>query len=434
MKFLSLVIFFITISCLAEAQHQHHDDPVRENKIVDSFPPSHAYSRNLPMSRNGSGTGWAPDASPMYMYMMRTEKGRWMFHGNIFIRYNNQDFFNKGSKATSDFDVPNMLMGMYNRPIGKKGLLNFTAMISLDPLTQGKSGYPLLFQTGETFQDQRLVDRQHPHDLISALSAAYTYSVNKDIDITAYAAYPGEPALGPGAFMHRVSAMNNPNAPLGHHWQDATHTSFGVSTLGLRFRKLKLEGSLFNGREPDEERFNFDPISLNSYSYRISFNPISSLALQFSQGFLKEPERLEPGEDVVRTTASIMHSHSMRTMSWSQTVVWGMNQKDSDGNPEHSFLYENNLQFRTQAIYSRFEVVNKSAKDLRLDAHFGVRNFTIQTLTVGYNHRIAPASPVEISAGLQSTFNFTPTALRYLYGKTPIGLQIYLQIRPHRHG
>jgi len=36
--------------------------------------PSHGYSKNLPMSRNGSGTGWSPDASPMYMWMKSTKK------------------------------------------------------------------------------------------------------------------------------------------------------------------------------------------------------------------------------------------------------------------------------------------------------------------------------------------------------------------------
>ena len=65
---------------------------------------------------------------------------------------------------------------------------------------------------------------------------------------------------GPVAFMHRPSAMDNPVAPLGHHWQDATHISFGVLTAGLFGRQWKLEGSLFNGREPNEKRWDFDRI------------------------------------------------------------------------------------------------------------------------------------------------------------------------------
>ena len=36
-----------------------------------------------------------------------------------------------------------------------------------------------------------------------------------------------------GRFMHRPSAADDPFAPLGHHWQDATHEAFGVVTTGL---------------------------------------------------------------------------------------------------------------------------------------------------------------------------------------------------------
>jgi len=35
---------------------------------------NHAYSLKLPMGRNGSGTAWLPDASPMYGYMFHTNK------------------------------------------------------------------------------------------------------------------------------------------------------------------------------------------------------------------------------------------------------------------------------------------------------------------------------------------------------------------------
>src|SRR5690348_15873826 len=101
-------------------------------------------------------------------------------------------------------------MGMAQRPIGKNGLLLFRGMASRDALTEGGYGYPLLFQSGESWEGKPLVDRQHPHDLISELSAAYTYSASKDLDLSAYIGYPGEPALGPVAFMHRVSSLPNP--------------------------------------------------------------------------------------------------------------------------------------------------------------------------------------------------------------------------------
>lgn len=271
MKKLLLLILSAQISMAIFSQHEHHKvpDTVPKKQVMQKKPPiskkkvsstrkdsiqmkpgmdttdhsmhmmhsmpSHTYSRNLPMSRNGSGTGWNPGASPMYMWMRSAAKTDWMFHGNIFLRYTNQDIFSSGSRGDDEFSAPNWYMVMMNRKIGNKGLLNATAMVSVDRLTEGGSGYPLLFQSGETWRGQRLIDRQHPHDLFTGLSVAYTQMFTKDIDATLYFGYPGEPALGATTFMHRVSSMNNPDAPLGHHWQDATHITFGVATFGLRY-------------------------------------------------------------------------------------------------------------------------------------------------------------------------------------------------------
>jgi len=435
---ISICSFLICV--VARAQHEHHlpakDSASQRDTIGDgsgNMLMTHAYSLNLPMSRNGSGTSWLPDASPMYMYMMGNARNNFMIHGSIFFRYNNQDVFENGSRSAVKWDVVSMFMGMYNRRVGERGLLNGTVMLSADPVVMGSSGYPLLFQSGETNNGEKLVDRQHPHDLFSALSVGYSHAVTKNVDVTGYFGYPGEPALGPVAFMHRISAMNNPNAPLGHHWQDATHVTFGVGTLGLRVHNVKFEGSIFTGQEPDEHRYNFDKATFDSYSYRVSWNSSSTWAFQFSQGFLHEPEQLDSGVDINRTTASVTHSKSMRTLNWSHTLAWGMNHKNGHTHNEHSFLYENNLQLRTQAIYARYEFVNKSAEELGLQNTFGETSFDINAFTLGYNKRIAPASPVEISLGAQATFNFPPKDLQDLYGKLPIGLQIYLQFRPHQH-
>src|SRR5690606_3378477 len=37
-------------------------------------PMGHGFSLNLPMGRNGSGTGWLPDNSPMNGYMLHSKK------------------------------------------------------------------------------------------------------------------------------------------------------------------------------------------------------------------------------------------------------------------------------------------------------------------------------------------------------------------------
>ena len=137
-------------------------------------------------------------------------------------------------------------MGMARRPLGN-GTLQFKAMVSPDPL-MGKSGYPLLLASGETANGtDRLIDRQHPHDLFMELSASVSQNIGPNSSVFVYAGLPGEPAFGPPAFMHREAIMDSPEAPISHHWLDSTHISFGVLTGGIVLDRVKVEVSRFNG-------------------------------------------------------------------------------------------------------------------------------------------------------------------------------------------
>lgn len=439
-----LVTGIIFISGSLFAQHEHHDPMPEKNdtmamdhsqhamKEMTMPGMSHTYSLHLPMSRNGSGTGWMPDATPMYMYMTG-KKTMWMFHGNIFFRYTHTDIFNAGGRGASAVDAPNWFMAMMNKPVGKKGLFSLRSMISLDPLTEGKDGYPLLFQSGETYQGGRLVDRQHPHDLFSELSIGYTHSFNKRTDLFVYAGYPGEPALGAPAFMHRISAMNNPDAPLGHHWQDATHITFGVATIGFRYQQFKIEVSSFTGREPGENRYNFDKARFDSYSYRLSYNPGKNWAIQFSQGFIRQPEQLEPGVDVTRTTASVLFSKSLSTSRrHDAALIWGYNDKGS-GHREHSVLAEDNYRFGKNVVYGRYEFVQKSAEELDLENVLGHATWNVHALTLGCNRSVWSNKVIDVATGTQITMYSPAKQLQLLYGEKPLGVQVYLQLRPVIH-
>lgn len=393
-------------------------------------PMSHSYSLNLPMNRNGSGTGWLPDASPMYGYMLHSKKWMFMFHGNIFVRYNNQDIGNKGTRGDTKIDAPNWFMAMGQRRVGQNGLFHFNAMFSLDPLFGG-DGYPLLFQTGETFEDKPLVDRQHPHNLFSELSIAYTQSFTKDIDAFIYLGYPGEPALGPVAFMHRPSSLNNLDSPLGHHWQDATHITFGVATIGFRYRIFKLDGSIFKGREPGEARYGFDKLTFDSYSYRLSANPSKELSLQVSRAFIKSPEAADPDEDVDRTTASILHSLPLTGDNHVLTsaFVWGYNDSGED-HQENSFTLESNLQLDRFAVYGRFENIEKSASELLLDQFEDHELFKINAITLGLNYTIVRQWNTNLAVGAQGTVYSADERLDPTYGNNPMSLEVYLRISP----
>jgi hypothetical protein len=411
-------------------EHGLHNEHGLKNQNKNEQMMPHSYSLSLPMNRNGSGTGMLPDVTPMSMYMLHSGSWMFMFHGNVFLRYTETDITKEGTRGLSKWDAPNWFMAMAQRKMGGNGLLKFGLMMSLDRLTENGSGYPLLFQSGETWEGKPLVDRQHPHDLFSELSIGYTHRLNKDIDLTGYFGYPGEPALGPVAFMHRVSSFNNPDAPLSHHWQDATHITFGVATLGFRYKSIKLEGSTFTGSEPDEERYGFDKINMNSYSYRISVNPTPNFAFQFSQGFIKSPEALEPGVDVARTTASVIHSHNFSAFrSINTTFAWGLNDKGHD-HREHSFLLESNMQMNKLAVYGRYEFVQKSPEELSLEGFEHDEIFNINALTLGANYRIFQFAGTDVSLGLQGSIYFTPGGLETIYGKNPLSAQVYLKISP----
>lgn len=393
---------------------------------------SSALSKNLPMGRDGSGTSWLPDASPMYGVMLSNGKWSYMVHGNIAFRYTKQDLGDKGSRGGHKFDAPNWFMGMAQRPVGEKGLLHFNLMMSLDPLTETGYGYPLLFQTGESWKGIPLVDRQHPHDLFAEASASYAYALSDKTDLSIYVGYPGEPALGPVAFMHRPSAMADPDAPISHHWSDATHITFGVATIGFRFNQFKIEGSSFTGREPDENRYNFDAPKFDSWSTRLDYNPTANWALQVSHGFIKSPEALNPTENVYRTTASAIYSLPFGDDNFlNATAVWGLN-KTPGQDGDNAALLEGDVRIKKFDFYTRYEFVQKTTEELNLNSIiYGDDSiFGVNALTLGLNYDIAKLGPLNLALGGQLTYYAADSRLNSLYGSHPMGGEAFLRLYP----
>ena len=442
MKLLKIFIplFIVSISSVLAQKAIKKDTVMRGMDMGDmkmdsmsSMMMNSQYSLDLSMNRDGSGTSWVPDETPMYAYMINGKKWMTMIHGSIFLRYNNQDLFKQGSRGGSKADAPNWFMAMTQRKIGSGGLFSINTMFSFDPFLVGPDGYPLLYQTGESYKGKKLVDIQHPHDLFVELSANYTQRIAKDADVSLSVGYPGEPALGPPVFMHRLSAMNDPDAPLTHHYADATHITFGTTTLGFRYKDVKLEGSIFTGREPDEYRYNFDPIRLDSYSIRLSYNPSKEWALQVSNGWIQSPESAEPQQNVDRFTASAIYTKMLDDDSYiATTLVYGQNHYSDNQKTLPSVLLESSLQLHKTAIYGRYEYVQKDADELDLVGTYPLdQNFTINAITLGTNRILATVAKTNLTAGLQSTLNVSPSELRDLYGSAPLGFEVYLRITPH---
>lgn len=375
-------------------------------------------------ARMGSGTTWVPDVTPMRAIHSVRRDWSLMLHGVAFLQYDRQ-YSRRGSDQLGLIDWE-MVMAM--RRVGR-GLIHLHAMTSLEPLTIGAEGYPLLLQTGEVFEGRPLVDRQHPHDLVMELAAMYEQPVSSDLAASVYAGLAGEPAIGPVAFMHRPSAQSDPLAPLGHHWQDATHITYGVVTAGLFSRQWKLEGSWFNGREPDENRWDFDLRRFDSWAGRLTLNPTERVSLSGWYGFLNSPEQIRPDESTRRFGASVLFAHPGVGGGWSSMLLWGAN--DHEDRVQHSFVAESDIQIRGHSVFGRYEFVRKSAEDLLIPDGLGDQDFPIHSLVAGYARDFVSMRSVSIGAGFRASVNFISASLAEAYGtQTPAGVAVYLRVRP----
>jgi len=390
----------------------------------------------MSMGAMGSGTSWQPSSAPMYMQHWNKNDWLLMFHYNVFVDVNHQG----GSRGVTKFESANWFMLMAYHKLGS-GTMQLRAMFSAEPFTFPPGGSPLLFQTGETYKSRPLIDRQHPHDLFMELSAQYTHPLGERATWFTYFGYPGEPALGPVAFMHRASASENSSATLAHHLQDSTHISFGVLTTGFTYRWFKLEGSIFNGREPDENRYDFDAHKWNSRSARLWFMPNRNWALQVSHGFLRSPENQEPNVDVRRTTASLQYNRKFERGNWASAFIWGRNHVSGhdDGIINlNSYTAESTVRFLDKNyLYTRLELVDKDdllrPSDrvlLGITQHHPV--FRIGAYTFGGARDVWNTNKVSLAIGGDLTFYSKPAILDGLYGDNPVSWKLFFRIRPSK--
>lgn len=398
-------------------------EPVHRDTLTDAF------SLSLPPQRNGSGTSWHPDESRNHAVIKY--RGRWAYlmMWNMFPRYTFQNFNNQGMRGDRAMGAPNWFALRSTSERNEKNLFTWGFMISLDPVTEGNEGYPLLFQTGEAFRSAPLVDRQHPHDGLSSIYMGYTRRISNDLDISFYGAPVGEPALGPPVYMQRPSALYLADAPLSHHAQDGTHTVFGVLTTGVRTGKFKSEFSWFNGSEPDERRWIPDELRLNSFSGRISYNPTHRHALQVSAGHLNSPEALHPGEDVEKFSASLLGSRVAAFSNYfDYALVYGLNRKQ--GLLLSSYLAEASFKVFRINFAARIEQVEKTADELVITSFDENRIFDVRHFTFAPSYDIVRMNNSIIAGGVAFQIYHVDHDLKRFYGDSPMGFQIFLRFHP----
>jgi hypothetical protein len=390
----------------------------------------------IAMARQASGTSWVPDAVPMHAQFISLGAWQLMVHGAEFGMFDQQY---GGSRGANQVAGIGWLMGSATDALGA-GQLSLRTMFSADPWTSSERGYPLILQSGESFGGTPLHDRQHPHNLFMELAALYDTPVAKGLAIEAYAAAVGEPALGPVAFPHRPSAESDPFAPLSHHWQDATHISFGVATAAIYTHDLKLEASIFNGHEPDQDRtaieYEQHGPTLDSYSGRVTVNPAEAWSVSVWYGYLHRPEELEPAVSQHRFGGSVLNDRPFGARGrWDTALIYGANLYSNDPRVSNSALAETNLDLDgTNTIFGRIEYVAKSPADLFVATPSppAGNRFDIGSFSAGYARELGPVTRyVATSIGAVLTLDAIPQALATTYHtRTPGGFAVYLRIRP----
>jgi hypothetical protein len=413
----------------AHDQHQHGSD-----ESMAAFP-----------TRDASGTSWLPDETPMYGVLRNRAGWDVMLHGVAFAQviFEPGDVHRTGGFSSRQVSSTNWGMVMARRPLGS-GRVGIRGMVSTEPWTVPGCGYLSLLATGETCEGDTIHDRQHPHDLFMELAADYDRPLRRALRWQLYAGFAGEPALGPPGFPHRTSAMLNPIAPISHHWLDSTHITFGLVTIGVYDHRWKAEASMFNGREPDEERRDLDLGPLDSISGRITFLPSDRVALQVSAGHLREAEAEfppDPRSDVNKATASATYHRPLEGNGfWATTLAYGLNSGRENiptGVLEattQAILLESSITVRARHTwFGRAEVVEKPAHDLH--AHeYATEVFTVGKVQGGYVRQFESWKGLVAGVGASASASLVPPQLASRYhGRVTPGFNVFLTVRPPRH-
>lgn len=408
---------------------QHQSEPVPKPEPVDHSTMDHSQMGHDVVGRGmddtsakpaeGSGTSRLPgnEGGMHGLHLNVAEDWMVMAHGYAWGVYTDQS----GPRGDDKAYVQSMAMLTAERQF-EGGWFQFKSMFSLEPLMSNR-GYPNLFATGETAGGEPLVDRQHPHDLFMELAARLDVNVGEDASVFLYGGPVGEPALGHSAFMHRGSAKLNPEAPITHHWFDSTHITYGVATAGISTRQFQLEGSVFTGREPDEDRWNIEKPRFDSWTVRASLNPSPSWSMQVSHGFIKNPEFLiHPGENEHRTTASAHYANGKGL-----TATAAFSAKNRDPGPTlTAWLLEANWDIDDHhTVFGRFEnVKNDELFPEHTDPLHEVP-FRVSKFQAGYAYRLPLSGPLNLALGGTVSAFAKPDALDAAYGKNPMGFTLF---------
>jgi hypothetical protein len=400
------------------AQHDMRNMPGMQHDMSSMAGMHHDESSASSEPMEASGTGINPASAPMNMAEFDVRRWHLAFHGVAFITGIQQT----GPRGADKFLSTSWFMAAAEHKLAG-GTFALRTMVSLEPATVTDRRYPELLQTGETAYGHVIVDGQHPHDFVMELALHYSHPLGEKTSWELYAAPVGDPALGPVAFPHRVSAEELPQATLGHHLQDSTHISNEVVTAALAHGIVRLEASGFHGAEPNENRWNIDHGAIDSYSARLTVSPNANWSGQVSAGRLARPEQLEPG-DQTRVTASIAWNHPYKGGHWATSLIWGRVHKTISSANLNGYGLESVAQFaRKNYVTGRIELVDKDELLATGQA------FRVSAYTAGYTRDFYLLPHIATGVGANFTTYAMPEALNAYYGEHPLSVLFFIRFK-----
>lgn len=429
---------------------------------------------------SSSGTSVEPASTPVPMWMAKRDGWSLMLHANAFASNTQQQA--DPPRNRDAFFSTNWIMPMARHPLGTRGIITLRSMFSLEPATVSHRYYPELFQQGETVYGAPIVDGQHPHNFFMELAALYDLKLSANTLLSFYAAPVGDPAIGPTAYPHRLSASEDPIAALGHHQQDSTHIAFSVLTGGLTYRWARLELSGFHGAEPAEAHWHFaaspNGDAMDSISTRLTVSPAADWTGQYSIAHIVSPEALYPHDDQQRQTASLAFHHTFRSQAIPPTkmddmadmpgmdmsashqshapaasdgamqmapepktdvaaiFVWGRTRSLSDSAKQNSYLAEALLRFASRNyVWTRIENADRSNElsltpGTPLPTGFAESPIGhVAAFTFGYDRDLPLGRHLLAAPGVQATVYRSPSEVRSIYGATPTAEQFFIRLR-----
>jgi hypothetical protein len=338
----------------------------------------------------------------------------WTVHGTAFVQF----VRTTGSRGDYQLGSVNRLM-VQSTTLAAGGMLRLHFMTSAEPITIGRTGYPELLQVAFTDRNRPITDRSHPDHWVMNLAGTYEHPLAAGLGWALSLAPVGDPALGPVPYQHRPSATFNPLAPLGHHAQDDTHGSFGVATVGVFSRRVRIEASAFNDRQPSNPQalFDYRGARLDAYSGRISVSPARGWNVSASYGYLPATSGGHAHDAQHRMTAAVLYTHAAVTgPEWSLTAVYGVNRPlGAPALPAALIEGAYGWDDEDYVAYGRVEHVRRSAAELDLVGSVSP-TIDVTAATAGMTRRIATWGGLDVRLEAQYTVHFLPSALDPFYG------------------